>query len=538
MEVSKFHKQNTLPGSQTESPSPVHVPKSIGPYTIESLLEQGGMSVLYLGTHPETREPTTIKVLSDKFLSQPDIVERFLQEAEIIAIADHPNIVKLYGHGKWEGGLYIAMEFIQGISLRQYLLQTPLSLKRALEVTLDISYALCHLHTHGIIHRDLKPENILVNENGTIKVIDFGIAQLMTEKQSKGDKRLVGTPVYMSPEQRNNPSEVSYPSDIYSLGIITYELVLGRLSHGQVHLSLMPKGLQKILVRALQTKPEDRYQDIVDFITDITSYLNSAMIDKDKKANDQINEFTENFRFDDAVLSPAGLPSWPEIDFYALRTKPLRLIGSIREHHTKWDGSHTWMSGESSVKGAEGIIYSAVVRGMLRSLWHNNLSDERVAVTLNELLIKDTMDQIFSMSYITLKPKENLFQTMQCGASQLWVIKSGTDTCTLLEASMPPLGLNQHTEYKPVEEKWMPGDKILIIRGVHLVEHAHKEDELPKELLLQAIDETEQFGLHKLVESLMRKIKLHVSSSFADNEAINLIGIERKPQDTPPKQSI
>src|SRR5262249_44107549 len=153
--------------------------------------------LLYLGTHPDTKEPVTIKVLSQKFLSHPEIVKRFLNEAEIIAMADHPNIVKLYGHGEWAGGLYIAMEFVQGISLRQYLLQTPMSLKRALEIILDVAYALCHLHTHGVIHRDLKPENILVTDIGTIKVIDFGIAQLLTEKSPQDaypKQRLIGTP--------------------------------------------------------------------------------------------------------------------------------------------------------------------------------------------------------------------------------------------------------------------------------------------------------------------------------------------------------
>ena len=262
------------------------IPALIGPYKIESLLERGGMSILYLGTHPETKEPVTIKVLSPKYLSNPEVVKRFLNEAEIIAMADHPNIVKLYGYGEWAGGLYIAMEFIQGISLRQYLLQTPMSVKKALEIIVDIAYALCHLHTHGVIHRDLKPENILVTETGQIKVIDFGISQLLTEKSERGGgskARLIGTPIYMSPEQKENPETVTYPSDIYSLGIIAYELVLGKLSHGQIHISLMPKGLQKILNKTLQYKPEDRYHDIVDFISDITSYLNSASMQKEKK---------------------------------------------------------------------------------------------------------------------------------------------------------------------------------------------------------------------------------------------------------------
>ena len=213
-------------------------------------------------------------------------------EAEIITLTDHPNIVKLFGHGEWEEGLYIAMEFIQGISLRQFILQTPISLKRALEIILDIAYALCHLHTHGVIHRDLKPKNILLSENNQIKVIDFGIAQLLTEQtqEQSQSQKLIGTPVYMSPEQRANPESVSYPSDIHSLGIISYELILGKLSHGQVHLSLMPKGIQKILFNCLQPNIIDRYQDIVDFISDVSSYLNSSALQKEQVVGHQFGE--------------------------------------------------------------------------------------------------------------------------------------------------------------------------------------------------------------------------------------------------------
>ncbi len=277
-----FHKRKTYPGipsSKEGEEREIKVPEAIGPYKIECLLQKGGMSLLYLGTHPDTKEPIAIKVLSQRFLSNPDIIQRFLTEAEIISMADHPNIVKLYGHGEWEGGLYIAMEFIQGISLRQFILQNPISLTQGLQIIIDISYALCHLHTHGVIHRDLKPENILVTEQGTIKVIDFGISQLLQEKEnplSPPKQRLIGTPIYMSPEQRLNPEMVSYPTDIYSLGIIAYELILGKLSHGRIHLGLMPRGVQKILHHALQPQASDRYQDIVDFISDVSAYMHSA----------------------------------------------------------------------------------------------------------------------------------------------------------------------------------------------------------------------------------------------------------------------
>ena len=278
MNEGDFYKETTVPPFYKKDSIviPVDLPETIGSYKIESLFEKGGMSVLYLGTHLTTQEPAIIKVLPEKYLLSQEVVKHFLKEADIIAMTDHPNIVKLYEHGNWKGGLYIAIEFVGGISLRQYILQHHISLKRSVEMIIEIAYALCHLHMHGVIHRDLKPENILVTESGTIKVIDFGIAQLLTKKDEKNLSKqtdFIGTPIYMSPEQKQNPQAVSYPSDIYSLGIIAYEIVSGKLSYGQIHLSLMPKGLQKILGKAMQRDPDFRYRDVVDFIADISALL-------------------------------------------------------------------------------------------------------------------------------------------------------------------------------------------------------------------------------------------------------------------------
>jgi serine/threonine protein kinase len=197
-----FHKQPTFPHFPKKETSPSEIPEKIGPYKIEALLEKGGMSLLFLGVEPKTHAPAAIKVLLPKYLSHPEMVARFLNESEIISLTNHPNIVKLYGHGEWENGLYIAMEYVEGISLRQYLLRNPISLKKALTIIIDIAYALCHLHSHGVIHRDLKPENILVTQSGEIKVIDFGIAQLLAEKPNldgQNKEQLIGTPIYISP---------------------------------------------------------------------------------------------------------------------------------------------------------------------------------------------------------------------------------------------------------------------------------------------------------------------------------------------------
>jgi len=287
MKKNDFYKRDTDPGlgPSSESP-PQEIPSAIRGYRIEGLLKTGGMSTIYRGFHPETGDMTAIKVLSPKFLKDEEVINRFLKESEIIAMADHPNIVKLHDQGDWEGGLFIAMEYIDGISLYQYLQDHSLPYKKALEVSLEIAYALCHLHTHGVIHRDLKLENILMTRKNTIKVIDFGIAQILTERgEAEGKRRrIVGTPIYMSPEQKLNPDAVSYPSDIYSLGIIIYELVLGRTNHGKVHVSRMPKGLRPILTKCLQPLATNRYPDAVALITDLSHYMNSEQFFLDQKA--------------------------------------------------------------------------------------------------------------------------------------------------------------------------------------------------------------------------------------------------------------
>lgn len=531
MPTRNFHKQDTLPEGFAEqitpSPQPSEVPPMIGPYKIESLLEKGGMSQLYLGTHPDTQEPTTIKVLLPKFLSHPDVVQRFLNEAEIIAMTDHPNIVKLYGHGEWEGGLYIAMEFIQGISLRQALLQSPISLKKALEIIIDIAYALCHLHTHGVIHRDLKPENILITDSGEVKVIDFGIAQLLTEKSSQKEnasQRLIGTPIYMSPEQRENPESVSYPSDIYSLGIIFYELVLGKLSHGQIHLGLMPKGLQKILTKTLQPRPQDRYHDIVDFITDVSAYLNSTHLEKEKKAGDQISEISESLRHVQEILVPSNTPDWEGIEFGLHSLKGLTTHGIYYDFFTFNDGSHGIVVVESSAKEALGMVYIAMIKGMIQSLIRQTHNPIDLANALNLYLVGENQDEIFSFSFLTLKPQGNEIDFLSCGYGNLWKISGQTKKVGLIENKNIALGIDPAAEFTQASAvPWEIGDTLII--GSFATDTTEEKMENFFEKLIQenAGGESPQ----KIVDAVLRKAKLILSRSSLQR-MLSLIGLQRK----------
>jgi len=528
MAEDDFHKQSTLPPLVPEGKqAPIEIPKSIGPYKIESLLEKGGMSVLYLGTHPETHEPVTVKVLSQKFLYHPEIVDRFLKEAGIIAMADHPHIVKLYGQGQWEGGLYIAMEFIQGISLRQYILQNPLSLKHALEIIIDISYALCHLHMHGVIHRDLKPENILISDKGVIKVIDFGIAQLLTEQSSSGSpkQRVIGTPIYMSPEQRDNPESVGYPSDIYSLGIIAYELVLGKLSHGQIHLSLMPKSLKKILTKALQPDPKDRYQDVVDFIADISSYLNSATIHEEKNIGDQITELSENLKKAQLILVPETPPTWPHVEIGLSMHKNVAVSGAYHDFFEVSDG-YGVITGESSTKDAEGFIYTAASRGMVRALCRLTTKPNELVTLLNDLIVTDPMRHTLMLNYLILKTQENQFQFSCCGAGIIWYIPGDTQIPEKIQSQNLALGIDRLAEFTEESRDWRKGDTIILSTLGGILSDPHLSNEISDASFKKLISENIHLHPQQQVDNILRKLKTFSPKSLLD-KSLYLICIKR-----------
>lgn len=285
-----FYKQTTEP-YLVGDPSPL--PKQVGPYKIQALLHRGGMSTLYLGSHQETGHIHALKVLTKDLLQQEEAVSHFLQETKTIALANHPNIVKLHEEGTWEGGLYLAMEWIHGISLRTLLKKNPPSLKKAIQLILQITKALGHLHSLGIVHRDLKLDNILLTQQGQIKIVDFGISRLIEQVQSGSYSWISGTPSYMSPEQKEHPEEASFASDIYSLGVVAYELILGCPCYGFIQLASLPNHLEQILQKALAFSPGARYTSTKALDDVLANYLNSEKIEIEKPKKDERKELLE-----------------------------------------------------------------------------------------------------------------------------------------------------------------------------------------------------------------------------------------------------
>lgn len=518
----QFNTQPTHPKltGSSENSNSSDFPEKIGPYTIEGLLDKGGMSYLYLAIHPETQDPVAIKVLSKKYISNTEIVQRFLNEAEIISMTNHPNIIKMYGHGEWEGGLYIAMEYVEGTTLRKYLLSHPISLKHALKIIIDISYALCHLHTHGVIHRDLKPENILVTELGNIKVIDFGIAQLLTEKTTPDQppkQRLIGTPIYISPEQKENPEDVSYPSDIYSLGIISYELILGKLSHGHLHLSLMPSTLQTVLQKCLLPDPNDRYQDVVDFITDISSYLNSPLLQKERMAGDQLSELNEEIQQIQAILTPEPPQFWKEIEIGVASHKKSHIPGIYYDFIQINEEKYGIILAETSCIGAENFVKTAILKGMIHALVLSKKEPQELIFHLNTLLKQNKIGPIFNFNYLTFNIKEKIISYTSLGDKNILLIKEGVITTLPGLNETVALGIEKTIPLQSNTLTWNHNETLFL-------------SILPKEInhsVQKYLQSRFQLPPQQMVDQLLRKLQLSFDNEIK-NKPLALVSIRRK----------
>ena len=253
-------------------------------YQILYRIGSGGMADVYCAEDLQLGRKVALKLLHRRFAEDAEFVERFRREASSAAGLQHPNVVGVYDRGEWEGTYYIAMEYLEGASLKAWINEHgPLAAPEAIEIVIQILRAARFAHQRGIIHRDLKPHNVIVDAEGRAKVTDFGIARAgasdMTETGS-----IMGTAQYLSPEQAQGHA-VTAASDLYSIGIILYELLTGRLPFDgdsavsiamkqvteapvppSVWVQTVPPELDAVVLRALEKDPAYRYQTAEEFI--------------------------------------------------------------------------------------------------------------------------------------------------------------------------------------------------------------------------------------------------------------------------------
>lgn len=270
-----------------------------GRYEIKEIIGVGGMAYVYKAYDTIDDRVVAVKILKDEYLANEKFTRRFKNESKAIAILSHPNIVKVYDVSFGERLQYIVMEYIDGITLKEYIdQQQDIKWKEAVHFTVQILRALQHAHDKGIVHRDIKPQNIMLLPDGTIKVTDFGIARFSRQdiRATSATDKAIGSVHYISPEQARGEI-TDEKADIYSVGVMLYEMLTGRLpfeADNAVSVAIMqlqsepklpreinpsiPEGLEEITIKAMQKDPSKRYQTAAEMLYDIDEFKRNPSI--------------------------------------------------------------------------------------------------------------------------------------------------------------------------------------------------------------------------------------------------------------------
>ncbi len=272
---------------------------------IVELLGRGGMGAVYKARQPAIDRWVALKVLPPQSTARPGFTERFNREARALARLNHPNIVALHEFGQVEGMPYFVMEYVEGVTLRRLVQERRLEPREALKIVPQICEALQFAHDEGVVHRDIKPENILLDKKGRVKIADFGIAKIMGGESNAGSppptdatqpaggaqgtarpttgltqEQVLGTPNYMAPEQVEHPQTVDHRADIYSLGVVFYEMLTGELPLGKFQPPSkkvqVDVRLDEVVLHALEKEPELRYQQASQVKTAVETIAHTA----------------------------------------------------------------------------------------------------------------------------------------------------------------------------------------------------------------------------------------------------------------------
>ncbi len=258
--------------------------QTVGPYRILGQLGQGGMATVYKAYHAALDRTVALKAMHPAFMEDPNFLARFQREAQVVARLEHPNIVPIYDFAEHENRPYLVMKYIEGETLKARLARGPIAEDEILPIVESLTSALTHAHTQGILHRDVKPSNVLLASSQQIYLADFGLARIAEAGASTlSSDVMLGTPQYISPEQAMGKQELDARTDIYSFGVMLYEMVTGQVPfsadtpysiiHDHIYTPLplprainpkVSEGVERVLLKALAKERDDRFGDVAD----------------------------------------------------------------------------------------------------------------------------------------------------------------------------------------------------------------------------------------------------------------------------------
>lgn len=263
-----------------DPPVPATLGDAFPKLEILDCIGHGGMGAVYKVRQRDLDRLAALKILSPKAAAEPGFAERFQREARALARLHHPGVVMVHEFGESGGYHYLLMEYVDGASLRQVMRAGKLAPEQALAIVPGICAALQYAHEQGVVHRDIKPENILIDKAGQVKIADFGLAKMLNSDTTRAaqreltqERQVMGTPNYMAPEQVERPRQVDHRADIYSLGVVFYEMLTGELPLGKFQPPSskveVDVRLDEVVLKALAKEPERRYQKAGDVRSDV-----------------------------------------------------------------------------------------------------------------------------------------------------------------------------------------------------------------------------------------------------------------------------
>ncbi len=278
---------------------PFIIGENVGPYRLIEKLGKGGMATVFKAYHPSLDRYVAIKALHPAFMEHPGFIDRFKREAKVVAKLDHPNIVPIFDFSEHESRPYLVLKYIRGETLKARLEKSKLTYKESRHIFRVISSALSYAHQKGVLHRDVKPSNVLLEKSGQIYLADFGLARMTeTSQTTLSGQMMMGTPHYISPEQAKGLGGLDNGTDIYSLGVVMYELLVGEVPfqadtpfsviHDHIYSPLplprdmnpdLNEDIQRAILKSLAKKREDRYENISDMMAMFLKAFDTLIIE-------------------------------------------------------------------------------------------------------------------------------------------------------------------------------------------------------------------------------------------------------------------
>ncbi|MEM9951289.1 MAG: protein kinase [Chloroflexota bacterium] len=264
--------------------------EQVGAYTIDSPIGRGGMATVYKAYHERLDRHVAIKLMHETFLQDENFRERFQREARIIAKLEHPAIVQIYDSDEYKNTPYLVMKYVEGMTLKKQFIKKGMTIEEIERIMTRVAEGLDYAHSRGVLHRDMKPSNILLDNSGNAYITDFGLARIAEAGASTiSHDMMLGTPYYISPEQAQGSKDLDHRTDIYSLGIILYELLTGQVPfqadtpyaivHGHIYTKPelpskvnpdLTSSIDKVLSRALEKNRENRYPSAIALMRDFS----------------------------------------------------------------------------------------------------------------------------------------------------------------------------------------------------------------------------------------------------------------------------